>query len=114
MAGLGERWVRFLRLYGPTPRNENMYDEHIQRSAKRLGVRPIAFEHPVETQILELLRPGTERARCIILTGTAGDGKSRLCGHAWAALGGDEQIWSTDEVYYEMSAVIAGRVRIVG
>lgn len=114
MSRAGERWVRFLRLYGPTPKNENMYDEHIQRSARRLDVRPISFVHPVETEILALLRPEANRARSIVLTGTAGDGKSRLCGHAWSALGGDAQIWTTDEVYYETSAVVAGRMRTVG
>lgn len=114
MKGLGERWVRFLRLYGPTPHNENMYDEHINRSAKRLDVRPIAFQHPVQEKLLSLLRPEADRARCIVLTGTAGDGKSRLCGHAWSALGGDASVWATDQLYYETTATVAGRVRTVG
>jgi hypothetical protein len=114
MAGLGERWIRFLRLYGPTPKNENMYDEHIQRSARRLGVRPISFAHPVESKLLKQLTLDAERARCVILTGTAGDGKSRLCAHAWTAMGGNEAAWATDEVYYETQAIIAGRERTVG
>ena len=46
MATEGDRWIRFLRQYGPIPRNENMLDEHIQRSAHRLGIRPISFKHP--------------------------------------------------------------------
>lgn len=111
---LGERWVRFLRLYGPTPKNENMYDEHIQRSARRLGVRPIAFPHPIEDQVLAALSQDADRARCVVLTGTAGDGKSRLCAHAWTLLGGDERVWAADEVYYETHAVVAGRQRTVG
>ncbi|KZC76072.1 hypothetical protein AYR46_20015 [Sphingobium yanoikuyae] len=49
-----------------------------------------------------------------MLTGTAGDGKSRLCAHAWTAIGGNEQVWAADQVYYESSAMIAGRERIVG
>ncbi len=114
MAGLGERWVRFLRLYGPTPKNENMYDEHIQRSARRLNVRPIAFVHPIEADMMAVLSPDASRARSIVLTGTAGDGKSRLCGHAWTFLGGDARIWATDDVYYETTATIAGRQRTVG
>ena len=114
MSGAGERWIRFLRLYGPTPKNENMYDEHIQRSARRLDVRPIAFPHPVERQVLSALAPDAERARCVILTGTAGDGKSRLCAHAWSLLGGDERVWAADEVYYETTSVVAGRPRTVG
>ncbi len=114
MTGLGERWVRFLRLYGPTPKNENMYDEHIQRSARRLGVRPIAFPHPTEGQLMAALSADADRARCVVLTGTAGDGKSRLCAHAWSVLGGDERVWAADEVYYETSAVVAGKQRTVG
>lgn len=114
MTGLGERWVRFLRLYGPTPKNENMYDEHIQRSARRLGVRPIAFPHPIETGVLKALAPDADRARSVVLTGTAGDGKSRLCAHAWALIGGDERVWAADEVYYETVATVAGRERMVG
>lgn len=114
MKGLGERWVRFLRLYGPTPHNENMYDEHISRSAKRLDVRPISFQHPVQAKLLALLQPDVDRARCVVLTGTAGDGKSRLCGHAWSALGGDAAVWATDQLYYETAATIAGRPRTVG
>lgn len=113
MAGQGERWVRFLRLYGPTPTNENMYDEHIQRSAKRLKIRPISFQHPIESAMLEVLSSDADRARCLVLTGTAGDGKSRLCGQAWRALGGDEVRWASDDVYYETTANVAGRERSV-
>lgn len=114
MSGLGERWVRFLRQYGPISQNENMYDEHIQRSARRLRVRAIDFPHPVESELLALLSPSAEVATSIVLTGTAGDGKSRLCGKAWSALEGDEASWASDEIYHEARAQIAGRERTVG
>jgi hypothetical protein len=106
--------VRFLRQYGPISQNENMYDEHIQRSARRLRVRAIDFPHPVEAELLALLTPSAEFATSIILTGTAGDGKSRLCGKAWSALEGDEASWASDEIYHEARAQIAGRERTVG
>ena len=89
LSGLGERWVRFLRQYGPISQNENMYDEHIQRSARRLRVRPIDFPHPIEHELLAILAPNSDAATSVVLTGTAGDGKSRLCGKAWSALNGD-------------------------
>ena len=114
MAGLGERWVRFLRQYGPISQNENMYDEHIVRAARRLGVRAIDFPHPIETELLSLLSPESPTASSIVLTGTAGDGKSRLCGKAWSALRGDEASWASDEIYHEAVADIAGRQRTVG
>lgn len=114
LSGLGERWVRFLRQYGPISQNENMYDEHIQRSARRLRVRPIDFPHPVERELLAVLSPDAGEASSVVLTGTAGDGKSRLCGKAWAALDGDEASWASDEIYHEVRAPIAGRERTVG
>lgn len=114
LSGLGERWVRFLRQYGPISQNENMYDEHIMRAARRLGVRPIDFPHPIESELLALLSPSSELATSIVLTGTAGDGKSRLCGKAWSALQGDEASWASDEIYHEAVADIAGRQRTVG
>ena len=112
--GLGERWVRFLRQYGPIPRNDNMYDEHILRSARRLGVRAIDFAHPLEADLLEALSPSAPAARSIVLTGTAGDGKSRLCGRAWWSIGGDPVAWASDEIYHETRATVAGRARKVG
>jgi len=41
-------WLSFLRNYGPIPRNDNMYDETIQRSARRQKIAPIEFEHPMK------------------------------------------------------------------
>lgn len=112
--GLGDKWVRFLRQYGPIPRNDNMYDEQILRSANRLGVRALDFVHPVEEDLLAALAPGAAEARTVVLTGTAGDGKSRLCARAWMALHGDPDAWASDEVYHETVAEVAGRARTVG
>src|SRR5581483_5175444 len=86
----GAKWIRFLRQYGPVPRNDNMYDEHIQRSAKRAGVPPIVFLHPLEDEVLSLFRAGSPHPSSIILTGTAGDGKTHLCRKIWHEIGGDE------------------------
>src|SRR5437879_3538568 len=111
------RWVRFLRQYGPIPRNDNMYDEHIRKSARRAGVRPLAFPHPVEGELLPLFAPvpeqGTGRPTSVVLTGTAGDGKSHLCGKIWHMLGGSEAEWGTDDVYHTRQAVLGGRPVIV-
>ncbi|MGH9460702.1 MAG: hypothetical protein ACRD1X_05765 [Vicinamibacteria bacterium] len=105
----GAKWVRFLRQYGPVPRNDNMYDEHIRRSAQRAGVRPIAFTHPLEEEILSLFRAGAARPSSVVLTGTAGDGKTHLCRKIWSEIGGDEDEWNSDDIYYRRSATIGGR-----
>lgn len=105
----GAKWVRFLRQYGPATRNDNMYDEHIRRSAQRAGVRPIDFTHPLENEILSLFRAAAPRPASVVLTGTAGDGKTRLCRKIWSEIGGDENEWGSDDIYYRRSATIGGR-----
>lgn len=108
MTDEGERWIKFLRKYGPLPRNENMYDEHIRRSARRLGVLPISFRHPLEERVLSLF-DGNSAPKPIVLTGTAGDGKSHLCGKIWERLGGDASAWASDEIYFQLNASIGDR-----
>src|SRR5438105_12046004 len=95
----GARWVRFLRQYGPIPRNDNMYDEHIRKSAKRAGIRPLAFTHPVEVEVIGLFDARATDPFSVILTATAGDGKSHLCARIWKQLGGDDAEWGSDDVY---------------
>jgi hypothetical protein len=86
-------WVRFLRGYGPVPRNENMYDEFIRRTAKRLGVTPLDFAHPARGAVLDAIQG--EKPTSVILTGTAGDGKTYLCRQVWEALGEDPTVWNS-------------------
>jgi hypothetical protein len=81
-------WIRFVRQYGPIPRNDNMYDESIQRSARRSGVSPIFFEHPSHQSVLSIF-DAERKPRSVILTGTAGDGKTHLCREVWEKLTGE-------------------------
>lgn len=90
-------WINFLRKYGPIPRNDNMYDETIQRVAIRNKVKPILFEHPYQDKILSSFRDSNPVS--VILTGTAGDGKTHLCRHVWNELGGDADKWTSDDPY---------------
>jgi hypothetical protein len=79
-----------------------MYDEHIGKSARRAGIQPLAFVHPVEQEVLDQFRPDKEERRSVILTGTAGDGKSHLCGKIWVLLGGSKEQWGSDDVYHTL------------
>ena len=89
MALDAEKWIRFLRQYGPIARNANMFDEEIRREALRLGVEPISFEHPLSNDVLAAFTNRQDgQGGTVVLTGTAGDGKSFLCGQVWNALGG--------------------------
>jgi hypothetical protein len=105
----GAKWVRFLRQYGPIPRNDNMYDEHIRKSARRAGVSPISFVHPIENEVLSLFGEGAARPMSVVLTGTAGDGKSNLCGKIWKKLGGPEAAWDSDQGYHRLEIPMAGK-----
>lgn len=65
-----------------------MYDEKVQKSAERANLRPIAFEHPLYAQIISLFRG--ENPRSVILTGTAGDGKTNLTRKIWDSIQEDD------------------------
>jgi hypothetical protein len=91
-----------------------MYDEQIRRSARRYEVEPLDFVHPLEADLFAAVSKDVTRARSIILTGTAGDGKSRLCGRLWTELGGDADEWTANEIYQEISAIVGGRARTIG
>lgn len=95
----GSQFLRFLRHYGPVPRNDNMYDETIQRSALRQGIVPIDFEHPTQAQIINCFNQATTDPVSVILTGTAGDGKTHLCRQVWKALKGNDEEWASDSPY---------------
>ena len=97
---LTNNWITFLRQYGPIPRNDNMYDESIQRVLRRAAVQPIAFPAPYLDELNENFQ-GTA-PDSVILTGTAGDGKTFLCRRVWEVLGGDPRVWEGDEKIHRL------------
>lgn len=90
-------WLKFLRHYGPIPRNDNMYDETIQRSARKQKAEPILFEHPMQDVVVGCFDRRTADPVSVILTGTAGDGKTHLCRQVWKALNGEEKAWASND-----------------
>lgn len=91
------RWIKFLRSYGPTPRNDAMYDETIQRALRRLDIKPLKLPAPYLDDLLANFSSDSPVSE--ILTGTAGDGKTYRCREVWLALGGNEKEWlSTTKV----------------
>lgn len=93
-------WVRFLRQYGPIPRNDNMYDEAIQRVLKRHKEIPaIRFEPAHLKELVDNFK--SVEPYSVILTGTAGDGKTFYCREIWQALLGSLDQWdSSKKVQY--------------
>lgn len=85
-------WIRFLRNYGPIPTNDNMYDETIQRALARLKIAPIELPAPHLDWLVNNFR--SKDCLSIILTGTAGDGKTYHCRRVWLELGGTIEDWN--------------------
>lgn len=90
LATPGERWVAFLRSYGPISKADGMFAETVSRQADKLGLTPLTFEHPETAALNEALDPSRGRLTNIVLTGTAGDGKTTLCNELWYRLTGDD------------------------
>lgn len=105
----GTNWIRFLRQHGPRPRNDTMYDEQIHRVAHRLGIQPLSFVHPGEAPLLAAFSEDAKAPVSVVLTGTAGDGKTHLCGKVWRHVDGDLQAWDSDETYFTKPILVAGR-----
>lgn len=87
-------WINFLRKYGPSAANDNMYDETIEQSRKRAGVQPLVLPTPFLEEAFQCLTAPVPRS--VILTGTAGDGKTYYCRQLWQRLGGAVDDWADD------------------
>lgn len=97
----GEEWISFLRLYGPIPTKDNLYDENLSRRSRRAGIRQILFTHPYEARVKQSFAAGSSWGS-VILTGTAGDGKTFLCGRIWELLNGDLAKWAGQSPYLKL------------
>lgn len=75
----GEKWVRLLRAYGPVADNEAMQAENVGKLSAYLGIPKLAFEHPARQLLLDCFPVSTGSFRNLVLTGTAGEGKTSLC-----------------------------------
>jgi hypothetical protein len=75
----GEKWIKLLRAYGPVADNEAMQAEHVDKLAAHLGVSKLAFDHPARESVFDCFPLSTGLFRNVVLTGTAGEGKTSLC-----------------------------------
>jgi hypothetical protein len=94
-----KQWISFVRLYGPIPTKDNLYDENLRRQARRKGINQILFEHPYEPPVMGCFDRRKGCRSSVILTGTAGDGKTFLCGRVWERLGGNAETWAGQDTH---------------
>lgn len=94
--------ISFLRHYGPIPASDNMYDELIQSEIERHAIEPAIHIDPAH---VDEVRNNFESAtpRNVILTGTAGDGKTYHCRRIWEHFGGDPETWKAGQKIVSLS-----------
>lgn len=104
-----KQWIKFVREYGPLPTKDNLFDENLRRRSKRLGIPQILFQHPSEESVLNCFdQHHATTPISVILTGTAGDGKTFLCSRVWEALGGDPTLWNGKSAHFQLSLPSGG------
>lgn len=85
-------WVRFLRSYGPTPNDLNLFDEYVTGALGRAKVSPIVLASPQLDAMRNRIQSGEPGS--ILIAGTAGDGKTYHCRSLWSAFGGSPKEWA--------------------
>lgn len=90
--------VDFLRSYGPSAASDALYDEHVRSEVRRHGVEEIVIPSKLVRTIAEHLTD-PEAPVSVVLTGTAGDGKTYHIRKVFLdELGGDDADWPGNDV----------------
>lgn len=100
-------WIKFLRSYGPTPNNTTLFDEYVTGALGKAKVAPITLSSPELEKIKVRLSSNVRGS--ILISGTAGDGKTYHCRSLWTTLGGSPQDWASPAVVKEIT-LVDGRV----
>ncbi|MBK8223041.1 MAG: hypothetical protein IPK73_18665 [Candidatus Obscuribacter sp.] len=87
--------VDVLRHYGPIPRNDSQFDERVLSMHRKKGLAPFVFPSHYLEELVSNFR--SDRPNSVILTGTAGDGKTYYCRKVWEELSGSSVEWSTEQ-----------------
>ena len=84
--------IDFLAAYGPVANGQNMYDEFVMTAAEQYRIKPLEITEPRSEQIYQML---TSNDPCtIILTGTAGDGKTYTARKVLHRLTNGSEAWT--------------------
>lgn len=93
-------FFKLLAAYAPTSQNKASYDEHVSKYAQKLGVDEINIDNGLFKKLLDNF---TTQSKPIIISGSAGDGKTYLLRKLFETLNGDISKWGKDyipEVFY--------------
>lgn len=87
--------IEFLSAYGPVANGQNMYDEFVVKASKTAGVEALIIEEARSKQIADILI--SCEPRTVILTGTAGDGKTYTARKVLDLISPDTKAWANDQ-----------------
>ena len=87
--------VGLLRTYGPSASSEALYDEHVLKSVETNSATPIEIGSSLVDDLISNFRSCAPSN--VILTGTAGDGKTWHARKIFTGLGGSIEAWTAGE-----------------
>ncbi|EDR6733858.1 TPA: hypothetical protein L7608_004753 [Klebsiella pneumoniae subsp. pneumoniae] len=100
--------ISFLRHYGPIPAGDNMYDELIQTEIEHYGIESVIHITPSRLKDVNI-NFNSMIPRNVILTGTAGDGKTFHCRQVWLKFGGNLEKWNAGGKYVSLTLPVSGK-----
>lgn len=104
--------VSLLRTYGPSAASDSLYDEHVRSATVRHGLKEIRIKAPLARTVGSILT--SDSPTNILLTGTAGDGKTYLIRRVFTEhLGGDLQDWPGESLVLETTLPCGRRLRVI-
>ena len=104
--------VKLLSTYGPSAASDSQYDEHVRKVAAKYGVEEIRINAPLVATVGNILTG--ESPTNIILTGTAGDGKTFHIRQIFSQhLGGDARDWPGKELVLSFPIQGGRQLRVI-
>lgn len=98
-----EKWVAYLHGLGPASSNTNAFDEWLTLSVRATGVRPLEIACASDTEIIRTVRDIVSggKSAVVLLTGMAGDGKTRMARVVWESLAcgsTNKSVWDEEQI----------------
>ena len=92
--------VEFFGSYGPQASSNNLYDEFVVAAAKKTRCAPLEIDQPLIGDLENLFR--SETPVSVILTGTAGDGKTYAARKLVEALADRKAMWTNTQKIFDL------------
>lgn len=88
-------FFKLLAAYAPTSQNKASYDEHVTKLAKQLGTSEISIDNGLFSKLFDSFK---KVPKSIIISGSAGDGKTYLLRKLYGTLGGNDNLWGDEYI----------------